>query len=149
MCIAPNSKPKYCFTHILAPHTPYFTDESGNPNKPEDYRSETKFNGYQKYVNKCVIETLDKILPVIDDNTIILIHSDHSVQRNDNCIFNILCCAKFPSKYNPNIIPQDVNLVNLLRYFLNGIFNQNLEILNNKYYYANIETMYVKEADIQ
>ena len=83
----------------------------------------------------------------IKDDDIVLIHSDHNLRIEDNKRHNILCCAKFPTNYDPNFIPQDVTLVNLLRYILNEIFNNNLEILENKYYYSHNNTYLLKKID--
>ena len=129
-------QPLYNYMHILAPHPPYFKDEQGNDLPQDEYSNNKHYKSYQKYINKKYLELIDSIKRNMKKNSVILIHSDHSIWREDkiNSSYHILLCAYFPEKYNSSCIPQNCTLVNLFRYLFNEVFGENHSILNDEFY---------------
>lgn len=121
--------PAYNFVHILAPHAPNWFDENENIDKSGT--AETL--SYIKFCNKKVLTAIDKILSK-NDNTIIVLHSDHGIAENEYR-YRVLSTIYLPEKYSNIYIPEKITLVNLFRYIINGIFDEKLEILENKFFH--------------
>ncbi len=136
ICLEKNKEPTFYYMHLLAPHLPYLKDEYGN-----DILNIEQWNGkhymtYQKYINKQILNNIDTIQKKMKKNSLILLHSDHSIplENNFNNIYNILLAVYSPKEELKTCIPDKSTLVNMYRYVFNKIFNSNFEILSNKYF---------------
>ena len=125
--------PQYRFLHALAPHLPYFFDENGCKLNHNKYFDDNNYNSYMKYVDKNIIQLIDKIKSKMKQNSIIIIHSDHGRHYSDS-IWNVLCAIYFPNKEDHTCIPTDGTLVNLFRYLFNKIYSTEYKILDNLFY---------------
>lgn len=125
-----NDNPQYKFVHAYAPHAPYFFDELGNKINSSEYHDIRHFFTYTKYIDKKIIQLIDKIKSKMKKNSIIIIHSDHPGIG----AFNILCAIYFPNYNDHKCIPEDGTLVNLFRYLFNNLFATDYKILDNEFY---------------
>lgn len=146
LCKLKINRPKYCYTHFLAPHYPYLFDEYGNLLDKKDYFNDDYYFSYLKYVNKRMLATIDIILENMKPNSIIIIQGDHSTKHTEVYRNNTLFCVKFPPQYNPKCIKQNASLVNAFRGFSNEVFKTNYSYLEDKFYFCNPEEYKITPA---
>ncbi len=150
--------PKFVLTHIMSPHSPFvFNPTGGNPDsllsniddisghRDSLYIDQIQFVNYKlKDIIRGLVDT--------DDPPIIIIQSDHGKRDvhtiDDPTDRNIIKLNNFRAYYIPN---GDRNLelennspVNTFRVLFNTYFDDNYDILENKFYVLNdAETDYV------
>ena len=150
--------PKFVLTHIMSPHSPFvFNSTGGNPDsllsniddisghRDSLYIDQIQFVNYKlKDIIRGLVDT--------DDPPIIIIQSDHGKRDvhaiDDPTDRNIIKLNNFRAYYLPN---GDRNLelennspVNTFRVLFNTYFDDNYDILENKFYVLNdAETDYV------
>ena len=148
--LAKNRDPKFVFAHIMAPHPPFVFGENGNKiyYDGNSMNRKTLFINQLKYINKRMINVLEKILYTNNGrNKIIIIQGDHGTREivpnniysfkqdwvqeafgNLNAIyFSDKIKNKKVNYYSP---------VNTFRFILNQEFNQNNRYLEDKSYYT-------------
>ena len=129
--------PKFVYTHLMMPHYPYYFDSKGNPlpvekltalknANPQDYLE------YLQYSNKRLIQLVDHILASATNPPIIIILSDHGLQKmgdrkNDFANLNAVC---LPNK-NYSLFYDSMTNVNQFRVIFNTYFNQHLPLLKD------------------
>ncbi len=135
-CSKTYKSPTYYYAHILAPHTPYLKNENGEKIHLLEQKNIKNYMTYQKYINKTFLKNIDTIQKNMKDNSIIILHSDHSICYNGDTKgrYNILCAIYSKNADFKTLIPDNSTLVNIYRYIFNKLFNANLEILPNKYF---------------
>ena len=137
-----DEKPKFCYTHLIMPHGPYYYDSLGNQNNykeitaPFAWMDKTKFLAYLKYTNSLLKNILLDI-KTKQPNAIIILLSDHGFREynNDNYTFQPSHFNNFCAIYSPTNQSQYQNKtltnVNFFRLLLNVEFNQTLPYLSD------------------
>lgn len=151
--------PKFVFSHILAPHPPFVLDATGNPVQAERpfsledtgaYKGthEEYIQGYSnqvRYLNWRLMEAVDSILAKSDSPPIIIIQGDHGPGSyfdlsgaNNTCLkerYSILNAYYFPDGRYAALYPT-ITPVNSFRVVFNQYFGVDLDILDDKSYFA-------------
>lgn len=146
-------EPTFTVAHIIAPHTPFVFDQSGNyvePGYPFSFMDETYIplttveyrNGYinqLKFINHKLENLIDTILANSDIPPIIILQADHGPRRvTDSSSFDNKCqkerFAIFTAYYLPgmeqNRISDNITPVNLFRIIFNEYFSTELPLLD-------------------
>lgn len=148
--LAKNRDPKFVFAHIMAPHPPYVYGENGDKiyYDGNSMNRKTLFINQLKYINKRMINVLEKILYTNNGrNKIIIIQGDHGTREIlPNNIYSFKQDWAQEAFGNLNAIyfsdkikNKKVNYyspVNTFRFILNQEFNQNNRYLEDKSYYT-------------
>ena len=158
----------FVFAHVLSPHPPFVFDENGRPNRidrpfelsdgnhfidrggtREEYVE--NFPKQTAYVNKRIIEAVDRILEASSEPPIIIIHSDHGPgsmldwddieKTNLKERMSILNAYYFPDGRYDRLY-QDISPVNTFRVLFNEFFNAEFELLSVKCYFAEWDQLY-------
>jgi len=150
-----SEKPKFVFSHIMAPHQPYVFGPNGEAKKfvtvltapVREWSGEGYLDSLQ-FVNKKMKVVVEKLLAE-EDPPIIIILSDHgfrhgkiSVSKDWENISKELLEKRynnFKAYYIPdkprNFLLENTTNVNTFRIIFNSYFNDNFEILNDKIYF--------------
>jgi hypothetical protein len=158
--------PKFVFAHIMAPHPPFVLDEFGNyvqstlPYNMGDASgfmgtSEEYVTGYVneiRFLNRRLIEVIDMILEQSEQPPVIIIQGDHGPgnyfnlrEPNNICLkerYSILNAYYFPDGNYAALYPA-ITPVNSFRVVLNQYFESQLELLEDRNYYATWSAPYV------
>jgi hypothetical protein len=157
--------PKFTFVHIIAPHPPFVFDAQGNPINP-DYPFTIADNRYLitppakyqqgyldqlSFVNTQVLETVDAILEKSVNPPIIILQGDHgpgslidSQSAAPPCFYerySILNAYYLPG-IPPDSVPPDITPVNTFRMIFNEYFSPDLELLPNRQYFSQQESIH-------
>ena len=150
--------PKFVFTHVMAPHSPFVFDSNGgnsesiisslgdvNSHKEKSYANQLQF------VNSKIKHIVQKLLDT-DNPPIIIIQSDHGWrlphEQDEPSTQYIKYLNNFKAYYIPNgdrnIELENTSPVNTFRVLFNTYFDDDYEILENKFYILNnAETYYI------
>ena len=142
-------RPRFVFSHMVVPHTPFVFGPNGEPRgfklkeSPESYRK-----GYVdqvQYVNKLTLKMVKTILKNSTPEPVILVVSDHGYtvpgvdrateirDRMGNIIFMHIPGASLDESY------RQISLVNLFRVVLNQMFGKNLPLLKEQSWFTTEE----------
>ena len=154
--------PFFVFAHIMSPHPPYLFGPNGEPSNPEflaigaaSWDNKSGYVNQVQYINKKIIETVDKILLESDSAPVIIIQGDHGTPTqlgggglrwnniNDDSIrerTSIFNAYYFPN-INSEIIYDGITPVNSFRIVLNHYLNGNYELLEDKIYFSTYSDM--------
>jgi hypothetical protein len=158
--------PKFVFSHIMAPHPPFVLDELGNPIQPprpfntgdasgfigtqEEYL--TGYASEIRYLDQRVTKIIDSILAQSDPPPIIIIQGDHGpgnyfnmLEPNNPCLkerYSILNAYYFPDNSYDALYPE-ITPINSFRVLFNQYYGADLELLEDKSYYATWFAPYV------
>lgn len=135
--------PKFVLAHIVKPHDPPTFDKEGNfiddaqgfdnlhdPSVPSAYI------GQLIYVNKLVLEMIDRILRGHSKAPIIIIAGDHGHGASREHRHSILSAFHLPDGGTEDLYPT-ISSVNHFRYILDFYFNYNLGLLDDReFWYA-------------
>ena len=151
--------PKFVFAHILAPHPPFVFDAEGNPVQPDRPYNMGDAGGFQgtndeyaqgyvdavQYLNREIEHVIAAILEKSSMPPVIIIQGDHgpgdhynTLKLDKNCLwerYSILNVYYFPDQ-DYTALYQDITPVNSFRVVLNEYFNANLDLLEDRIYYA-------------
>ena len=154
--------PFFAYVHILLPHSPYVFGPAGEIKEIQRYDTKTTQKhklGYidqVQFVNKKIIETIDKILlesrfpPIIilqgDHGTTTLLnkYSDNWDNQNNKSMterMSILNAYYLPDQ-NTELIYDSITPVNSFRLILNAYFNTNYELLEDRNYFSDYNRPY-------
>lgn len=157
--------PKFVFSHILAPHPPFVLDADGNPVQPERpfslddataYKgtNEEYITGYTdevQYLDRRLMEAIDFILANSALPPIIIIQGDHGpgiyfdmAGIHNTCLkerYSILNAYYFPDGNYDAVYPT-ITPVNSFRIVFNQFFGADLDVLDDKNYFATWLTPY-------
>jgi hypothetical protein len=152
-------EPTFTFAHILSPHPPFVFDHDGNPvNRNESYNygdgshfrgsTEEYQHGYSEqiqHLNKLVLDAVRTILEESDKPPIIIVQGDHgpgsmldyTSMENTNLEerMSILDAYYFPDQ-NYSKLYQTISPINSFPIILNQFFGTNLELQEDRSYYA-------------
>jgi hypothetical protein len=150
---------KFVFAHIMAPHPPFVLDEKGNPVQPDrPYNSGdasgfmgtpdeyvTGYTGEIRYLNQRLMQVVDSILSRSTEPPIIIIQGDHGpglyfnmIEPGNTCLkerYSILNAYYFPDQDYRALYPS-ITPVNSFRVVFNQYFDADVELLEDKNYYA-------------
>jgi hypothetical protein len=154
--------PFFVFAHIMSPHPPYLFGPNGESSNPEflaigaaSWDNKSGYVNQVQYINKKIIETVDKILLESDSAPVIIIQGDHGTPTqlgggglrwnniNDDSIrerTSIFNAYYFPN-VNSEIIYDGITPVNSFRIVLNHYLNGNYELLEDKIYFSTYSDM--------
>ncbi len=158
------SEPFFVYSHHRTPHEPFTRDADGNyieyAEKFNEIDKETAKKRYVyqlEYTNKKITEIISKILSV-EPKPIIILVSDHGWQQfasspptNEELI---QWYSNFQAFYLPGIDSyesyENISLVNIFRVIFNDYFETDLEILENKVFFVNMNSKenYLDQRDI-
>jgi len=162
-------KPIFICLHFMVPHSPFIFQADGS--RPKYFESAfTKFEYKEKFVEQVkfagsqIIDIVDSIRRK-DKDAIIIIQADHGFGGDDDMIYldrNSVAAKnnnreKPPSDYldarfgilSAIYLPPDINMpesitpVNLFRYLFNSLFEDKLEILPDRSFFAVIKQPYL------
>lgn len=151
--------PKFVFSHILSPHPPFVLDAIGNPAQPErpfSLEDATAYKGTKEeymrgytdqvsYLNRRMMQVIDSILANSELPPIIIIQGDHGpgihfdwTRINNTCLkerYSILNAYYFPDGNYDALYPT-ITPVNSFRVVFNQYFGADLDVLDDKNYFA-------------
>lgn len=148
--LAKNKDQKFVFAHIMAPHPPFIFGENGDKiyYDGNSMNRKASFINQLKYINKRMINVLDKILNTNNGrDKIIIIQGDHGAREIvPNNIYSFkqdwaqeafgnLNAVYFSDKIKNKKVDYH-SPVNTFRFILNQEFNQNYSYLEDKHYYT-------------
>jgi hypothetical protein len=150
--------PKYVFVHILAPHSPIVFGPKGEPKddvpdlnrlrtaNPALFRAAAM--GELTYLNKRLLQAVDKIILATRGNCVILLHSDHGesvldfsgdprflAQRH-----GVLSAIRLPGGAQVGLFHPGISNVNLFRFLFNHLFAAGYPFLPDRTWYSSPET---------
>ena len=157
--IASIEDPTFTFVHLYAPHPPFVFGQNGEEKNPtnrnpfwdftssypnaEEYRKEYK--DQLIFVNKMIEKMIGELLEKSPKQPIIILQGDHGPSSmyflNDLDRSNL---AERYSIFNTYLVPEEyrkdlyssITPVNSFRFLFNHLFNTNLELLEDKNYFA-------------
>lgn len=151
--------PKFVFAHILSPHPPFILDREGNfilpdrsystwdaslfPGSAEEYKK--GYTDQMMFVNSQIMKIITNILEKSANPPVIIIMGDHgpgayydTLNLNESCLaerFSILNAYYFPDG-NYKLLYPSITPVNSFRVVLNQYFDANMDLLEDKNYFA-------------
>jgi len=154
--------PFFVFGHIMSPHPPYLFGPNGESVNPEflsigaaSWDNKSGYVNQVQYINKKVIETVDRIFQESDSEPIIIIQGDHGTPTqlgggglrwnniNDDSIRERT--SIFNAYYLPNldseVIYEGITPVNSFRIVLNNYLKGDYELLEDKIYFSTYQDM--------
>lgn len=158
--IPENSEPTFSFVHVCSPHPPYVFGENGedysyvNPISGGKDTGKLQFLSQLKYINKRVLETIGYIISNSSSKPIIVIQADHAGSiwefsdkyskdgvdtfRGRHGILNTFLA--------PQVLTQKLlrhkTPVNTFAEIMNYLFEEGIEINEDKVYYSYYEAPY-------
>lgn len=140
------TQPKFVYTHLLMPHSPYLFDSLGHwtgidtltGKSLDKEKLKALYTGYLKYCNKRILELTDHIITHSATPPLIILTGDHgyrdkSDNRKDLEYIN-LQAVLLPTRNYQHFYDQ-LSSVNLFRVVLNTDFGQQLPLLKDKLVY--------------
>ena len=137
-----DGEPSFNYIHLMSPHAPIKVNKDGDAISPVMEPTAEVFIQEILYINKMVLETVEKIKNNFGDDTHIIIMSDHGsflgnswvngkpdLSNLDNFLYVSTPHMKFE-----NSLPDKLSLVNLFRYYLNFFHQEKLEILKSRFF---------------
>ena len=130
-------KPRFSYSHLTMPHTPYYYDSKGNlysrseiANRKVNEWKEDRYLEYLKYTNGVLISLVDFILKHSKTPPVIILISDHGFRHHFKDVheeydFYNLNATFLPDRYFPNFYDNMSN-ASYMRGLLNILFNQHL-----------------------
>ena len=134
-------RPKFVFAHVNKPHGPATFDQHGNyieadspsiafrnlhdPSVPDPYI------GQVIYINSLVLRMVDGILQGSDHDPIIVVVSDHGVNKSDDGKYLNLAAFHLPQGGVSGLYPS-ISSVNHFRYILDYYFDLDLGLLEDR-----------------
>lgn len=146
-------EPFFVYAHLRTPHEPYLRDADGNfvqyeerVEELDEKTSNERFVYQLQYTNKIMSEIINKLL-LHESKPIIILASDTgwnpylSSPPTDEDLIQLY--SNFAAFYLPGIDNHEpyrtITPVNIFRIILNDYYGNDLDILENKAYFVNIE----------
>ena len=139
--------PKFVFSHLPVPHSPYIFDRNGpknpkslsdtGPSDPEEYVDQVMF------VNKKLKEEVDALLSGNEKPPIIIIQADHGTRSSQpksdsefvRVRFGILNAYYLPNEGN-KLLYESISPVNTFRIIFSHYLGLDFELVADKSYYT-------------
>ena len=148
-------EPTFVYAHFNMPHTPYIFSANGEPVNPSraeqvnlrhlgSYANINDYINYLKFANNETQKLVEKLLDT-NDPPIIIIQSDHGSgfgldweNPTDDMLREKM--SNFQAFYLPNgdsgLMSEATTSVNIFRVLFNSYFNENYEILHDKFFWV-------------
>ncbi len=167
---ARHQSPMFVYCHVVSPHPPFVFDREGGdvslPNGyygleegshfmkacnvgPNEYRQ--LYLGQLEYINKLVVDSIDKIMQESTRPVVIVVQSDHgpgsqldwdsAEKSNMHERMAVLSAFYLPPEYRDSFDPP-VSSVNTFRNLFRTLFEMNLESLPDKVYFSTWDQPY-------
>jgi hypothetical protein len=139
-----NSSPKFIYTHLMMPHSPYYFDSKGNPAPLEKLveghaGKEKDYVEYLQYCNKKILEMAEYILASSPDPPLIMLLGDHGGRRFKNPVADKYYFLNLNAVYLPGEnysgFYDGMSSVNLFRVLFNQQFLQQMPLLKDSTVY--------------
>jgi len=151
--------PKFVFTHLMAPHPPFVLDAAGSPiqsDRPYNLGDASGFRGSSdeymdgyisevRFLNERLMQVIDTIIARSEKPPIIILQGDHGpgnyfnmAEPNNTCLwerYSMLNAYYFPDG-NYSALYESITPVNSFRVILDQYFGADMELLEDKNYYA-------------
>lgn len=136
------SKPRFVYTHIVAPHFPYYRDRNGKlrpreklDNAAWETTPENPYTDYVHYNNGVIIKLLDSIRLKTNDKAVIMLMSDHGFHlatppHQQHLMFYNQCALYLPGKQY-GLYYDSISNVNQFRVLFNSIFSQQYPLMKD------------------
>ena len=139
-----SQKPKFVYTHLLMPHTPYVFDSLGHQVRNKAFKDLRKgeedslYLSYLVYTNKIIITFVDSLMTATKNKAVVMVMSDHGYRKhapyeigkvNDNF------SAVFIPGGDYHLYYDSVSNVNQFRLLFNTMFRARLPLLTDKSYF--------------
>jgi hypothetical protein len=134
-----STTPKFVYTHLLMPHSPYYYDSAGkampvNELPCDSLRNPVQYVSYLQYCNKRMLALTDDIIAHSPNPPLIILAGDHGFRdypdKDYQAEFINLQAVLLPSR-NYKEFYNDMSSVNLFRVVLNTEFRQQLPLLKD------------------
>lgn len=138
-----NTEPKFVYSHLLIPHSPYFFDKNGNRRSGEILYAKNMqdsaavYLGYLEYCNGIIKKMVSNIQDNTKGNAVILVMSDHGLRwmndpRRLPLVYNNLNAVYLPGSNYSNW-PSEITNVNQFRILFNDLFAQKFPLLKDSF----------------
>ena len=131
-------RPKFVLAHIVKPHDPPTFDKEGNYvdddqgfDNYHDPSVPSAYIGQLIYVNKLVLDMIDRILQYSRDPPIVILAGDHGHGESSTHRHSILSAFHLPSGGTDALYPT-ISSVNHFRYILDFYFDYDLGLLDDR-----------------
>lgn len=137
------TRPFFVFAHILLPHSPYRFGPNGETLMEDDQK--IGYINQVRFVNKEIMEVVDKIQHESRVQPIIIIQSDTGTSLDSNDINEIMkrklmiLNAYYLPENGTSRLYSTITPVNSFRIILDYYFNQQYPLLNDKIYYSDYQ----------
>lgn len=135
-----SENPKLVYSHLIMPHHPFFYDSAGQQLPLELLKDEFYYNkeariSYLKYTNSELLKLIDEIISASKNEPVIFLIGDHGIREirgkfDTHYQFMNLNAVLLPDR-NYNGLYKGMSNINLFRFLLNKMFQQNLPMLND------------------
>jgi len=139
-----HKKPRFIYSHLTMPHSPYYFMSNGQPYPERDIKEggewlDGHYLEYLQYSNKVLIDLVDFMLQHSQKSPVIILISDHGFRHyskkvDESYDFYNLNATFLPNRYIPNF-REGMSNVSYMRSLLNLLFNQHLEINRQDRYF--------------
>ncbi|RYY40393.1 MAG: hypothetical protein EOO08_04470 [Chitinophagaceae bacterium] len=132
-------RPRFVYTHLLLPHSPYFRDSAGRPTataRMQDRFDSSAYVEYLQYGNTVYLRLMDRILAQSKRPTVIFFFGDHGFRGLRQKVAQEYYFMNLSAVYaSPGLVkewPKGAGMVNQFRLLLNSCFGQNLSMLHDE-----------------
>jgi len=119
--------PKFVHAHIITPHPPYIFNADGslNPN-PEERNPSEGYRAQLAFIEKSILEVVQKIIENSQTPPIIIIEGDHGFGKK--YVTSNLLAMHLPNNGEAGL-PDDMTLVNVFPHIFNTYFGTEIDYL--------------------
>jgi hypothetical protein len=132
--------PKFVFAHLVIPHGSYVFGPNGEPVNAEGVKG---YLDQVTFINREILDVIDTIQSSSKTPPVIIIQGDHGprefLDKNEDKL-KILNAYYLPD-VAPSVVYPSITPVNTFRMVLNNYFSQNLNMLDDKSYFSEDETI--------
>ena len=136
-------EPTFTIAHVLKPHGPFVFDQFGNTTYPLFWKDDhdpsvpSAYYGQVLYINKLVLQLIDKIIASSETPPIVIITADHAFPSHTEGLdkHKILAAYHLPHGGN-NLLYPSISSVNTFRIVLDYYFGLDLGLLDDNIHLA-------------
>ena len=135
-------EPTFTIAHVLKPHGPYVFDQFGNATYPLFWKDDhdpsvpKAYYGQVLYINKLVLQLIDKIIASSESPPVVIITADHASPSETGLDkHKILAAYHLPHGGN-NLLYPSISSVNTFRIVLDYYFGLDLGLLDDNIHLA-------------
>ena len=136
-------EPTFTIAHVLKPHGPFVFDQFGNATYPLFWKDDhdpsvpSAYYGQVLYINKLVLQLIDKIIASSESPPVVIITADHALPSHTVGLdkHKILAAYHLPHGGN-NLLYPSISSVNTFRIVLDYYFGLDLGLLDDNIHLA-------------